>query len=109
MADFRLQIVTAQKTVFDEKVTALTLPGEYPPVEGTGAASSDPSYFGILANHAPIVAVLQEGQVVIRRGTREETVRITGGFIEMANNEATLLVDAMEGLETLVGVSGSEA
>jgi F-type H+-transporting ATPase subunit epsilon len=109
MADFRLQIVTAQKTVFDEKVTALTLPGEYPPDDGDSAAPTDPSYFGILANHAPIVAVLQAGQVVIRRGTREETVRITGGFIEMANNEATLLVDAMEGLETLVGAATPEA
>ena len=90
MADFRLQIVTQQQTVFDEKITALTLPG----AEG---------YFGILANHAPIVAVLNEGQVTIRRGTREEFVKITGGFVEMSKNEATLLVEEMEGLESLTG------
>ncbi|MDK2971369.1 MAG: F-type H+-transporting ATPase subunit epsilon [Candidatus Sumerlaeota bacterium] len=103
MASFRLQIVTAQKTVFDEQVEALTLPGEYPTSEEAAetSAKTSPSYFGILANHAPIVAVLQAGQVTIRRGGRDETVKITGGFIEMSNNEATLLVDAMEGLETV--------
>jgi len=92
MADFRLQIVTAQKTVFDQKITALTLPGEG-------------GYFGVLAHHAPIVGVLKEGQVTIRRGQREEFLKITGGFFEMSNNEGTLLVDQLTGLESLEGAN----
>lgn len=107
MADFRLQIVTAQRTVFDEKVTALTLPGEYSlgPDAPAGAKrpALEPSYFGIMANHAPIVAVLQPGRATIRRGTRERTVQISAGFVEMSNNEATLLVDSIEGLEAFTG------
>ena len=88
MADFRLQIVTSQTTVFDEPVTALTLPGE----DGS---------FGMLAHHAPIVAVLKAGTMTIRRGFHEEMARISGGFVEMSNNSATLLVEEIEGLESL--------
>jgi F-type H+-transporting ATPase subunit epsilon len=88
MADFNLQIVTAQQTVFDEDVTALTLPG----ADGS---------FGVLANHAPIVAVLRDGQMTIRRGQREEYVRIGGGFLEMSSNRATVLVDSIQGLERI--------
>ncbi len=97
MADFRLQIVTAQETVFDGNVTALTLPG----AEG---------YFGVLANHAPIVGVLRDGQVTIRRGASNMSyLVISGGFLEMAGNVATLLVDEMSGLETLVAPKKEES
>ncbi len=92
MADFRLQIVTSQHTVFDENVTALTLPGE-------------DGYFGVLANHAPIVSVLKTGKVTIRRGAREDEVEISKGFLEMSNNVATLLAEELHGME---GVSGAE-
>lgn len=92
MADLRLQIVTSQRTVFDENVTALTLPGEA-------------GYFGILAHHAPIVAVLQKGNVTIRRGSREDRLGISGGFLEMSNNVATLLAQELTGLE---GVEGAK-
>lgn len=90
MADFRLQIVTSQRTVFDENVTALTLPGEA-------------GYFGLLAHHAAIVAVLKDGNVTIRRGAREDRLTVGGGFLEMSNNVATLLAQDMKGLETLEG------
>lgn len=87
MADFQLQIVTRQEAVFDEPVTALTLPGE----DGS---------FGILAHHAPIVSVLRAGSAVIRQGIREQTIRIGGGFLEMSNNRATLLCHDLQGLES---------
>lgn len=86
MADFRLQIVTAQSTVFDESVSAVTLPGE----EG---------FFGVLAHHAPIVAVLRDGPVTIRRGTKEQILRIDSGFLEMSSNVATLLAEGLKGLD----------
>ncbi len=90
MADFRLQIVTSQRTVFDESVTALTLPGES-------------GYFGVLANHAPIVSVLKAGKVTIRRAAKEDEVEIFGGFLEMSNNVATLLAEEIKGMETVAG------
>lgn len=83
MADFRVQIVTAQRTVFDEQLTALTLPG----AEGS---------FGVLAHHAAIVAVLKEGPVVMRRGNVEISIPISSGFFEMSDNIGTLLADGME-------------
>ena len=95
MADFRLHIVTAQRVVFDEPVTSLTLPGE----EG---------YFGLLAHHAPIVAVLGEGKMTLRRGTKEDTAQIKGGFLEMSDNVATLLLDELEGLGGIVRAEAEE-
>jgi len=89
MSDFRLHIVTAQRVVFDEPVTSLVLPGE----EG---------YFGILANHAPIVAVLGKGTMTLRRGQKEDEAQINGGFLEMSDNVATLLLDQLDGLGSIV-------
>jgi len=88
MADFHLSIITSQKAVFDDEVTALTLPGV-----GGG--------FGILAHHAPIVAALKDGNVVIRKGNTEVKLHIDSGFLEMSNNKATLLCDGMDDLSPL--------
>ena len=86
MADFRLQIVTQQRAVFDKQVTSLTMPGE----EGS---------FGVWANHAPIIAVLRDGPVKIRQGNKITEITIGGGFFEMESNSATLLADSLEGLQ----------
>lgn len=86
MADFRLQIVTQQRTVFDKDVTAATLPGE----DGS---------FGVLAHHAAIIAVLRAGPVVLRQGTNLIEFSIDGGFFEMESNRATLLADGLHGLK----------
>lgn len=85
MADYRLVIVTQQKTVFDEKVYSAIFPGE-------GGS------FGVHHSHAPIVAVLAAGPLKIIQGGRERVVKIGGGFVEMRDNVATLLADSLEGL-----------
>ncbi len=83
---FRLQVVTQQETVFDEEVESIVLPG----VDGS---------FGIRQSHAPIIAVLREGAVTIRKsGLPERTLQISGGFIEMRDNKATLLADSVQGV-----------
>lgn len=85
MADFQLQIVTQQRTVFDRRVTSLTMPGE----EGS---------FGVWANHRPIIAVLKPGPIDLRTGSHTARYIIGGGFFEMEGNKATLLVDSIDGL-----------
>lgn len=87
MADFQLQIVTKQRTVFNQQVTSLTMPGE-------------DGFFGVLAHHAPIISVLKAGPVDIRIKSTVTRVDISGGFFEMEDNRATLLADDLTGLES---------
>jgi len=83
MAEFRLQIVTQERVVFDGDVSSIVAPG---------AAG----YLGVLAHHAPLLTTLREGVLTVRRGEREETYRVSGGFLEVRDNVATLLADSIE-------------
>jgi F-type H+-transporting ATPase subunit epsilon len=79
-----LQIVTPRKVVFDGEVENFTAPGVVGP-------------FQVLFNHAPIVAALQPG--VFKYKTvegREERLIVSGGFLELHSNVATVLADAAE-------------
>ena len=83
-AQYQLQIITQEKKVFDGPVVSIVVPAV------TG-------YLGVLAHHAPLVALLGEGRLTIRTPRGEEHhVQLKGGFLEVQNNLATLLSD--EGL-----------
>lgn len=84
MADFQLQVYTQEKKVYDDPVTSIIVPA------ATG-------YLGVLANHAPLVALLGEGWLTVRPvGGADMRYHISGGFLEVRNNVATLLVDSMD-------------
>ena len=83
MADFRLQIVTPERVVSDEEVTSIIAPGTA-------------GYLGVLAHHAPLLTTLRAGTLTIRRGEKISEYRVEGGFLEVSENVATLLVDAFE-------------
>ncbi|MBD3299495.1 MAG: F0F1 ATP synthase subunit epsilon [candidate division Zixibacteria bacterium] len=85
MASFQLSIVTPAETVLDEEVESIIVPGAK-------------GYLGVLANHAPLITPLQPGKMTIRKpGDSHETIMaIAGGFLEVANNVATVLADATE-------------
>lgn len=50
---------------------------------------------GILPNHAPFVAELSYGKMEIESPdkTKRDAYFITGGFLEISNNEATIIAD----------------
>jgi len=77
-----LKIITPDKSVMDGEVTSVTVPG---------TAGS----FEVLVNHAPIVSSLDEGNVIIRTGNNEEVIRITGGVVEVINNQVTVLAESI--------------
>ena len=81
MANYQLQIFTQEEKVFDKQVTALTVPGAG-------------GYFGVWAHHAPIVTTISKGKLTIRIHNEETECELEGGFFEMHNNIATLLVDS---------------
>ena len=54
-------------------------------------------YFGVLANHAPLISALAPGKFVVRDAGGEETVySLSGGFFEVSGNSAVVLADAIE-------------
>ncbi|MFH1842115.1 MAG: ATP synthase F1 subunit epsilon [bacterium] len=85
---FTVTIVTPEKTAFESEAVSVVLPGS----EG---------YLGIWANHAPLVTGLVSGVVTIRTAesgvdSKELYMSVTGGFVEVSNNNVSILCDACE-------------
>jgi F-type H+-transporting ATPase subunit epsilon len=80
--EFRLQVYTQEKQVLDEPVTSIVVPGE-------------DGYLGVLANHAPLICTLGDGTLTVKREMSERQMHISGGFLEVANNRATVLADSV--------------
>jgi F-type H+-transporting ATPase subunit epsilon len=83
-AQFKLSILTPERSVFDGSV-------EYVEVPGTAG------YLGVLAHHAPLVTGIKEGVLTVREAGRDTRYRVSGGFFEVSGNQATVLADAVEG------------
>jgi F-type H+-transporting ATPase subunit epsilon len=76
-----LEIITPDKKVYSGEVEAVKLPG----AEGS---------FGVLKNHAPIIATLQKGIVKITDTKKHvENIAINGGVVEVLNNKITVLAE----------------
>jgi len=79
-----LEIVTPRQIVFEGEVENFTAPGVMGPFE-------------VLYNHAPIVAALNAGAFEYTElGGATQTLKITGGFLELHKNRGTLLADGLE-------------
>jgi len=78
-----LEILTPEKKLFSGDVQGVQLPG----IEGL---------FEILDKHAPLVSALGVGKVkVLHKGSASDTYEIQGGFVEVINNKATVLVEGV--------------
>lgn len=81
---FTLSIVTPEKVVFERQIKSLIVPG----TEG---------YLGILSNHAPLITALIPGKIEFADDNDEvQVLAVSGGFLEVSANRATLLADAVE-------------
>jgi F-type H+-transporting ATPase subunit epsilon len=96
MATFRLEIVTAERMVFSDEVNILVAWG----VEGQ---------LGILPHHAPLMTMLQPGDLLIRKDKEEEYLAITGGFLEVRPDKVIVLADACERVDEIDIARAEEA
>lgn len=87
---FSVDIVTPDRVVLSDRAVSLVATG----VEGS---------FGILANHAPMLAELAPGEMHYRRESSNETVRLAigGGFLQVADNQISVLADTAERAEEI--------
>ena len=77
----KLEIVTPNGVIFDAEVKQVTLPGS----EGE---------FGVLANHATLVSLLDTGVIVIDKADGSEVaVAINSGDVKVDEEKTTCIVD----------------
>lgn len=81
---FTVQVASPESVCFEREVVSLVAPA----AEG---------YLGIMANHAPLVAELQPGELrVTDADGAEELLAISGGFLSVSGNTAVVLADSAE-------------
>ena len=79
-----LEILTPDKKVFSGDVYGVQLPG----IGGI---------FEVLDKHAPIVSALKAGKLKILKDKNATSLyTIQGGFVEVMNNKATVLVEGVK-------------
>ncbi len=79
----RVSVITPERTLFDgvaDSVVAPAWDGE----------------LGILRGHAPLMALLGEGRLRIRRGEHTERFHVAGGFLQVIDNVVTVLSERTE-------------
>lgn len=96
MASLRLDIVTAERVVYSEDVDMVIAPG----VEGQ---------LGILPHHAPLMTILQSGELIVRKGGEEDSLAISGGFLEVRPDRVIILADSAERAEEIDTARAEEA
>jgi F-type H+-transporting ATPase subunit epsilon len=88
VATLRLEIVTAERTVFADDVSEVVAWG----IEGQ---------LGILPHHAPLMTMLQPGDLLIKKDDEEHYLAISGGFLEVRPDKVIILADACERAEEI--------
>ena len=89
MPTMKLEIVTAERLVYEDQVNVVVAPG----IEGQ---------LGILPHHAALLTTLQPGELTIRKDGEEDVyMAISGGFLEVMNNRVVVLADTAERVDEI--------
>ena len=81
---FQVDVVSPETTVWSGEATILI-------------ARTPEGEMGILAEHAPLMGALATGPVEIESESGERTtIGVHGGFIQVLNNQVTLITDRAE-------------
>ena len=79
----QLQIVSAERSLVNERVDEVEIPG----ADG---------YFGVLPGHTPLLALLGAGELWYRVGQEKHYLAIAFGFAEVLPDRVTILAEFAE-------------
>lgn len=88
MPKLKFEIVTAEGIVYSDDVDIIVAPG----IEGQ---------LGILPGHAPLLTMLQPGEMLVRKDGEETAMFVSGGFLEVMRDRVTVLADVAERAEEI--------
>ena len=97
MAKLSVEIVTGERIVFSEQdVDMVVAPG----ADGQ---------LGILPQHAPLITLLDAGELRVKKGNSEQSLIVFGGFMEVTPDKVIVLADTAERLDELDLARAEEA
>jgi F-type H+-transporting ATPase subunit epsilon len=85
---FKLDIVTPERLIWSDDVDFVTIPT----VQGE---------ITVLANHVPVVSIIEPGEIKIRKENKNFFMAVTGGFFQVTGKKVTILADAAERAEEI--------
>jgi F-type H+-transporting ATPase subunit epsilon len=88
MATFHFDLVSPEKLAFSGEVDQVDVPG----VEGD---------FGVLVGHAPLIAAIRPGILVVTTAGKREKIIVLGGLAEVSDKGLTVLADVATSLQDL--------
>lgn len=88
MGALQVTVVTAEREVFSGEADVVIVPG----ADGELA---------ILPSHTPLVTMMDPGELWIQDGDQEEALALSGGFMEVRNNQISILADTAERAEEI--------
>ena len=96
MANYQLSIITTHGEVFNGQVESLVAPGQL-------------GFFGILSDHAPLVASLSSGPLTVTQNGTTNYFAISSGVLEVnEQSNVLLLVDSARKVETIDDAKNEE-
>ena len=96
MAILRLDIVTAERAVYSDEVDMVI-------------ASGVLGQLGILPRHAPLMTMLEPGELIAKKGSDEFGLVVSGGFLEVRPDRVIVLADTAERVEEIDIARAEEA
>ncbi len=91
-----VEVVTAESEIYSGEANEVVAPGS----EGQ---------LGILPEHAALLALLKEGALRIKTDEGEEPIFISGGFLEVSNDQLTVLATTAEHADEIDVARAEEA
>ena len=88
MPTFHFDLVSPEKLAFSGDVDQVNIPG----------AEGD---FGVLAGHAPVVAVIRPGILTVSSGGTRQKIIVLGGLAEVSDKGLTVLADVATSIQDL--------
>ena len=92
----RLEVVSPERRAVTDEVDMVVVPG----IEGQ---------LGILPHHTPLISALGIGELKIRKGTSEQVMLISGGFVEVRPDRVVVMADIAEHSEEIDEARAVEA
>ncbi len=91
-----IEIVTPEKVVYKNEVDEIIVP-------------TDSGQIAILPNHVGLLTKIVPGEIIIKKGGSPQALAITGGFLEVKDNNVNILADYAVRAEDIEVLKAEEA